>query len=55
MEQDKFVINIGRQLGSGGEGRGEGGGGGVRNTSPHDPSNWREAFAKMLKQLKSYG
>lgn len=21
----------------------------------HAPSNWREAFVKMLKQLKSYG
>ena len=27
----------------------------VMETLPHDPSNWREAFAKMLKQLKSYG
>lgn len=24
-------------------------------TLPHDPSNWREAFVKTLKQLKSYG
>ncbi len=27
----------------------------VMETLPHDPSNWREAFVKMLKQLKSYG
>ena len=27
----------------------------VMETLPHDPSNWREAFANMLKQLKSYG
>ena len=24
-------------------------------TLPHDPSNWREAFVKTLKQLKFYG
>lgn len=24
-------------------------------TLPYDPSNWREAFVKTLKQLKSYG
>ena len=27
----------------------------VMETLLHDPSNWREAFVKMLKQLKSYG
>ena len=27
----------------------------VMETLPHDPSNWREAFVKTLKQLKSYG
>lgn len=27
----------------------------VMETLPHDPSNWREAFVKMLKQLKTYG
>lgn len=26
----------------------------VMETLTHDPSNWREAFLKMLKQLKSY-
>lgn len=26
----------------------------VMETLPHDPSNWREAFGKTLKQLKSY-
>lgn len=26
----------------------------VQETLPHDPSNWREAFIKTLKQLKSY-
>ncbi len=24
-------------------------------TLPYDPSNWREAFVKTLKQFKSYG
>lgn len=27
----------------------------VMETLLHDPSNWREAFVKTLKQLKSYG
>lgn len=27
----------------------------VMATLSHDPSNWREAFVKTLKQLKSYG